>query len=165
MKPLRCVICDKELAGRQAKYCSRRCKNADTNRHQSYRAQQARALRRKLELLEMFGGKRQQCGYHRNYAALAWHHVGPHVKGFELDARSLSNRSREALLAEAKKCLPLYANCHAEVHFPHFAKHVVMGRPRQTDRRLRVALSLLDEVHTSSLLRQSPPPYRAHARH
>ncbi|WHZ19879.1 MAG: hypothetical protein OJF55_002028 [Rhodanobacteraceae bacterium] len=120
---MRCVICKGKLKGRQAKYCSRRCKNADTNHHhQSYRAQQARAVRRKVELLEMFGGKCEMCGYDRNFAALAWHHINPRVKSFELDARSLSNRSREAVMAEAKKCRLLCANCHAEVHFPHFNK-------------------------------------------
>jgi hypothetical protein len=118
---MRCVICKGKLSGRQIKYCSRRCKNADTNHHhQSYQAQQARALSRKLELLELFGGKCGSCGYDRNYAALAWHHIDPATKSFELDARSLSNRSRSAVMVEARKCRLLCANCHAEVHFPHF---------------------------------------------
>src|SRR6185312_2212456 len=131
MKSLRCVICDKKLAGRQTKYCSRRCKNADTNHHhQSYVAQQRRALLRKIELMKVFGGRCAQCGYGRNYAALAWHHVDPTLKSFELDARSLSNRSREVVMAEAMKCRLLCANCHAEVHFPHFDRL----RCQQTDR-------------------------------
>lgn len=126
---MRCVICHDTLSGRQTKYCSRRCKNADTNHHhQSYRAQQARALRRKIELLEMFGSKCMQCGYDRNYAALAWHHIDPKLKSFELDARSLSNRSRAVVLSEARKCRLLCANCHAEAHFPHFDKRVVASQ-------------------------------------
>jgi hypothetical protein len=121
---MRCVICEGKLTGRQMKYCSRRCKNADTNhQHQSYLTQQARALRRKIELMDHFGSRCEQCGYDRNYAALAWHHVDPTLKSFELDARSLSNRSWSAVIAEAKKCRLLCANCHAEVHFPHFDKH------------------------------------------
>jgi len=119
----RCHICKRKLAGRQRKYCSRDCKNKDTNHHhQSYRAQQARGLRRKAELLEMFGGKCEECGYDRNYAALSWHHLDPSRKSFELDARSLSNRSHAAIMEEASKCKLLCANCHAEAHFPHFSK-------------------------------------------
>lgn len=120
---MRCVICKGKLAGRQTKYCSRRCKNVDTNHHhQSYKAQQARAVQRKIELSRLFGGKCDMCDYDRNYAALAWHHIDPEAKSFELDAPSLSNRSWAAVMAEAGKCRLLCANCHAEVHFPNFDK-------------------------------------------
>ena len=37
------MTCAKTLAGRQRKFCSRQCKNDDTNnRHQTYIAQSAR---------------------------------------------------------------------------------------------------------------------------
>lgn len=117
-----CTICTRRLAGRQRKYCSRKCKNADTNhRHQGYMAQQSRGLQRKLALLEKTGARCSACGYDRNSAALTWHHVDPKDKGFELDMRSLSNRSVRAIESEVAKCILLCANCHAEMHYPQFA--------------------------------------------
>jgi len=124
-----CKICKKPLSGRQRKYCSRKCKNADTNhRHQSYLSQLARGAQRKKDLIERFGGKCGKCGYCRNSAALTWHHLEPGEKAFELDMRSLSNRSESAIAAEASKCVLLCANCHAEEHFPHFT----MREPSRT---------------------------------
>ena len=118
-----CSICRKLLGGRQRKYCSRRCKNADTNhRHQNYVAQQARGSMRKLQLIAESGGCCTRCGYDRNYAALTWHHIDRATKRFELDMRSLSNRRKSEISAEVTKCVLLCANCHAEQHFPQFAK-------------------------------------------
>ncbi|MDQ2971509.1 MAG: hypothetical protein M3R20_00770 [Pseudomonadota bacterium] len=88
-------------------------------------------MKRKLELLERFGGKCNRCGYDRNQAALTWHHLDPGKKAFELDLRSISNRSPAAILEESKKCVLLCANCHAEAHFPHFGKEsLARGRKR-----------------------------------
>lgn len=119
-----CIVCGNLLAGRQRKYCSRKCKNADTNhRHQSYVAQSARGLRRKQVLLARFGNRCCRCGYDRNSAALTWHHVDPRLKCFDLDLRSLSNRSNAAIEHEIAKCVLLCANCHAEEHFPQHARN------------------------------------------
>ena len=119
--PPGCAICGKRLDGRQRKYCSRQCKNAGTNsRYQSYLSQQARGLIRKVEFVAAAGGKCIRCGYDRNRAALAWHHIDPAQKSFSLDLRALSNRSRQAIEAEMAKCILLCANCHAEEHFPQF---------------------------------------------
>ncbi len=115
----RCVTCRKKLSGRQRRFCSRTCKNADTNnRHQSYVAQQQRGRERKLELIRQKGTKCQRCGYEKNYAALEFHHPIPHEKEFQLDTRALSNRKWELVLKEAKKCILLCANCHTEEHNP-----------------------------------------------
>lgn len=60
------------------------------------------------------GGKCVVCGYHRCQRALQFHHLDPRTKEFHLGdggrTRSLA-RSR----AEARKCILLCANCHAEV--------------------------------------------------
>jgi len=118
---LSCVTCERALSGRQRRFCSRHCKNADTNnRHQSYAAQKSRGLRRKIELLDRHGARCRSCGYDRNLAALSWHHVDPRKKAFSLDMRSLSNRSETEILREAAKCVVLCLNCHAETHFPEF---------------------------------------------
>jgi len=118
-----CVVCDARLTGRQRRFCSRRCKNLDTNqRHQSYGSQQARGLKRKLALLEECGKRCARCGYGRNLAALVWHHLEPGKKSFSLDIRSLSNRSEAEIRSEVMKCILLCANCHAEEHWPQFAR-------------------------------------------
>lgn len=119
MKSDSCAVCATPLLGRQRRFCSRSCKNRDTNnRHQSYSSQQTRGLARKIELIVACGGKCNRCGYARNLAALTWHHLDPALKEFSLDVRSLSNRNREAIDVELGKCVLLCANCHAETHFP-----------------------------------------------
>ncbi len=122
MANLECATCQKRLQGRQRRFCSLICKNADTNnRHQNYRAQVMRGLIRKQALIRQFGSRCCRCGYSRNSAALTWHHVDPKKKSFELDMRSLSNRSDIAIAGEVAKCTLLCANCHAEEHFPQFS--------------------------------------------
>ena len=117
-----CVVCQQPLRGRQRRFCSCSCKNADTNhRHQSYRAQQARGTRRKLQLVSEAGGCCSRCGYRRNVAALTWHHLDPGAQRFNLDLRALSNRTEADIRIELAKCILLCANCHAEEHFPALA--------------------------------------------
>jgi len=84
-----CVKCGKPLVGKQTKFCSVICKN---NQHQSYLAQQARGLKRKLALVQQLGGQCVICGYKKNSSALDFHHMKPKDKSFALDLRSLSNR-------------------------------------------------------------------------
>ena len=119
MKSDKCATCEKLLIGRQRRFCSLKCKNTDTNnRHQSYLSQQQRGLLRKLQLVAEAGGKCGKCGYERNLAALAWHHLVPATKCFPLDLRSLSNRSERDIRVELEKCVLVCANCHAEIHSP-----------------------------------------------
>lgn len=116
---LRCVVCQGFLRGKQRSFCSRACKNKDTNhRHQSYVRQQLRGLERKIRLVAIAGGNCVRCGYRRNLAALAWHHLDPSAKSFNLDLRALSNRGEDEIQHEVAKCILLCANCHAEEHFP-----------------------------------------------
>ena len=120
-----CVVCGGQLQGRQQRYCGRTCKNHDTNlRHQNYLNQQARGLRRKLELVTAAGGRGVRCGYSRNLAALAWHHLDPRDKRFNLDLRAMSNRSQAEITLEVRKCILLCANCHAETHFPELDRAI-----------------------------------------
>jgi ribosomal protein S27AE len=60
------------------------------------------------------GGQCAICGYRRYVGALQFHHVDPEQKKFSISGRGITRaiaRSRE----EAKKCVLLCANCHAEV--------------------------------------------------
>lgn len=123
MDARQCQTCGTHLVGRQSRFCSRRCKNVDTNcRLQDYLCQMRRGLERKKELVERFGGQCMACGYRRNLAALGWHHRDPSLKLFQLDLRALSNRGIAAIEAELLKCDLLCANCHAETHHPHLSR-------------------------------------------
>ncbi len=115
----KCVNCQKGLRGRQTKFCCRKCKNIYNNlNYQSYLAQQKRGKDRKLELIKLKGGKCARCGYDKNFSALEFHHPAPNEKEFQLDLRSLSNRKWDVIINEAKECLLLCSNCHAELHHP-----------------------------------------------
>lgn len=70
--------------------------------------------RTKRRLVEEAGGACRLCGYKRCMAALEFHHLDPSQKAFSLSLRGVT-RSIAALRREAKKCVLLCANCHAEV--------------------------------------------------
>ncbi len=139
---LYCVVCEEPLNGQKRKFCSNNCKQknhyhtvkAQTN---TYHSQTMRFLKRKIELIEMLGGSCAECGYNDNLSALHFHHKEAHKKEFKLGARTLSNRSWEAILKEVKKCELLCANCHSEEHNPELnlenVKRIIHGAP---DRKL-----------------------------
>ena len=87
-----------------------------------YRKQKERALKRKLELIELKGGKCEKCGYDKNIAALEFHHLNPSEKSFQIDSRHLSNTHIDKLKIEVNKCILLCANCHREIHNEQFEK-------------------------------------------
>ena len=68
----------------------------------------------KRVLVEEAGGSCRLCGYDRCVAALQFHHVRPAEKRFALSPRGVS-RSIDRARAEARKCVLLCSNCHAEV--------------------------------------------------
>lgn len=72
--------------------------------------------RRKVKriLVEEAGGGCVACGYRRSAVALQFHHLDPTTKRFELSRRGVT-RSLDEAREEAKKCVLLCANCHAEV--------------------------------------------------
>lgn len=88
----------------------------------SYAKQKERGFARKLQFIEMKGGKCEKCGYYRNISALDFHHIDASQKSFPLDVRHFSNCDISKLLEEAKKCMLLCANCHRELHYP-FLNH------------------------------------------
>ncbi|MPR35237.1 hypothetical protein [Salmonirosea aquatica] len=75
-------------------------------------------MKRKTELIALMGGGCANCGYDRNLSALHFHHVDADLKQFKLDMRVLSNKRWNLILEEAKKCILLCSNCHAEEHNP-----------------------------------------------
>ncbi|TCJ17044.1 HNH endonuclease [Flaviaesturariibacter flavus] len=126
MAPRICVVCATPISGQKVKYCSNACKQKDhyhrvKQQTTTYHSQTIRSLRRKLQLVEMFGGKCDACGYDKNLAALHFHHIDANNKAFKLDVRFLSNRTWEAIISEAQKCRLLCSNCHSELHHPELA--------------------------------------------
>jgi hypothetical protein len=118
-----CTECDNELTGNQSKYCSNACKQRAHwkkigEQRNTYHAQTIRAYKRKIELIDLSGGKCQKCGYDKNISALQFHHRDVSKKSFSLDGRKLSNTKMELLLLEHAKCDLLCANCHSEHHNP-----------------------------------------------
>lgn len=79
-----------------------------------YRRVSERRRRLKSILVAEAGGGCQLCGYDRSPSALHFHHLDPAEKSFGLAVRGFA-RSLERCRAEAKKCVLLCANCHAEV--------------------------------------------------
>ena len=111
----KCIICEKNLIGKQRLFCSIPCKN---KKHQSYPSQKIRGLSRKLELVKRLWGCCEKCGYKKNLASLSFHRIDPANKSFKLDVRSLSNRTLERIEKELEQCILLCHNCHAEEHYP-----------------------------------------------
>jgi hypothetical protein len=72
--------------------------------------------RRKLKaaLVAEAGGRCRICGYDKNPRALEFHHLDPLTKRMPLSAAGIAY-ALETLREEAKKCVLLCANCHAEV--------------------------------------------------
>lgn len=73
-----------------------------------------RRRRVKRILVEEAGGACARCGYAENVAALHFHHADPATKTFALASQGVT-RALDAARSEARKCVLLCANCHAEV--------------------------------------------------
>ncbi len=112
----KCLVCDSDLQGNKTKYCSNKCKQTLNN--DSYHYQVLRGLYRKYKLVELKGGKCQDCGYKKNISALDFHHKDSREKDSSLNSRVLSNSTWEYILKEAEKCDLLCSNCHREKHYP-----------------------------------------------
>jgi transposase len=73
-----------------------------------------RRRRLKETLVAEAGGRCCICGYDKSVAALHFHHMEPAAKEMPVSARGIAY-SLATLRAEAKKCVLLCSNCHAEV--------------------------------------------------
>lgn len=122
MEKKNCVVCGKELKGQQKKYCSVNCKQKDFYRNYGGKSnasfrQFIKCVKRKLEFIELKGGKCEICGYDKNISALEFHHIDSSTKKFNLDARALANTKYEKILEELDKCKLVCSNCHKELHY------------------------------------------------
>jgi len=92
----------------------RRARSEYRCKHCRVEAVQRRRRKAKQILVDEAGGKCAICGYNRHLAALQFHHVDPERKSFGGSRRGIT-RSIDVLRAEARKCVLLCSNCHAEV--------------------------------------------------
>lgn len=97
-------LTDFTLEGR-GHYRCKRCRSEAVSRRR-------RAV--KLKLVEEAGGCCALCGCARWVGALQFHHLDPSLKKFQIGQRGHC-RSLARCRAEARKCVLLCANCHAEV--------------------------------------------------
>ena len=84
------------------------------NSKRVFESKKKNRIKRKMELIEILGGKCCKCGYDRCFAALEFHHNNGDKEGDI--AHIIKNRSKEKALKEIKKCILLCANCHREAH-------------------------------------------------
>jgi transposase len=86
-------------------YRCKRCRAEGVTRH-----------RRKLKeiLVGEAGGRCIVCGYDRSARALEFHHLDPAEKRLQLSAQG-ATLGLDVLREEARKCVLLCSNCHAEV--------------------------------------------------
>jgi len=91
------------------------------------RAEAVSRRRRKMKaiLVGEAGGACCRCGYAESMSALHFHHLDPAEKRLELNAKGVT-LAIDTLREEARKCVLLCANCHAEVEV---GLAVVTGRP------------------------------------
>jgi hypothetical protein len=92
------------LEGRGAYRC-RRCRSE---------AVSARRRRLKAALVREAGGRCAVCGYDRHAGALRFHHLDPGGQRMNVSAGGIA-MSLERLREEARRCVLLCSNCHAEV--------------------------------------------------
>ena len=82
---------------------------------------------KKQRLVDLLGGCCSKCGYKKSLNALQFHHHGDDK---EFEVSSILRRGYENVLAEAKKCVLLCANCHAEEHETDLSALVYGGKIR-----------------------------------
>lgn len=87
-------------------------------------------------LIAEAGGRCVICGYDRCHAALHFHHIDPNTKRFNV--RGGQTPALETLREEARKCVLLCSNCHAEVEvsatvLPATVSGVKIGDNRTTN--------------------------------
>ena len=69
---------------------------------------------KKKKCLEYKGGKCEKCGYDKCVQALAFHHVDPKQKEFQIS--NFLTKKWDVLKKELDKCMLVCANCNIEIH-------------------------------------------------
>lgn len=76
-------------------------------------------MTRKFNIVHKAGGKCVICGYKRNLAALAFHHINE--KNVSLSGPYLIKMSVARAEQELNECALVCHNCHCEIHHPELS--------------------------------------------
>jgi ribosomal protein L24E len=136
-----CEYCGKELKSkigkrkfkRDKRFCNQKCHDKakyinSSKQHKKFKDEYGlnkytlRGIQKKLELIELFGGKCEKCGYDKNISAFDFHHKNPYDKSFEVKVQNIKSKTDDEILNEALKCILLCSNCHRELHNPYLDK-------------------------------------------
>lgn len=71
---------------------------------------------RKIEVVQRMGDKCSKCGVFYPLSLYDIHHTDPSKKKFEINTRTVVNKSWGEIWKEAAKCILLCANCHRLEH-------------------------------------------------
>lgn len=86
-------------------------------RHECKECNNSRRKQKRIERREFIHAYKLEqgcaiCGYNASAVALQFDHIEPSTKSFNISS-AVSNRSKEVIEEEIKKCRVLCANCHA----------------------------------------------------
>jgi hypothetical protein len=100
----KCILCDRifikdRKAGHRGDKCNG-CLSGEEKR------------RKKQKCVNYKGGKCQICGYNKTIKALAFHHIDPKNKSYNIGNTGLGY---ESMKSELDKCICVCHNCHAEI--------------------------------------------------
>jgi hypothetical protein len=56
------------------------------------------------------------CGESRHWC-IDFHHTDPSIKESEVSQMIAHNRSKDSVIEEISKCVPVCRNCHADIHY------------------------------------------------
>lgn len=111
-----CRVCPKPTE-RGTMYCSSSCKSKQhyINNGGVYPSSRHLTQAFKLAALEYCGKSCKHCGYNKNPSSLAFHHVDPLQKDYQVSSFKRT-KLNETDKKELDKCITLCHNCHALVH-------------------------------------------------
>lgn len=121
---------DKRRFRKDKKFCNQKCHDDHKSLHLTKEVRRFKeefglnkyafkGLQKKLQLIDLFGGKCEKCGYDKNVAGFDFHHKDGYDKFFEIKICFLNHKKDDEILEEALKCMLLCANCHREIHNPY----------------------------------------------
>lgn len=91
--------------------------------------------RRRSWFMAFFNGC-QLCEYSKTIRNLAFHHVDPETKEYQITLDKFT-RSLSSLLKEVKKCILVCHNCHGEIHEDMVSKRKIRYMQKQMGRMLK----------------------------